>query len=65
MANSEKSSSDAETILMALDQLSQTIDVMNSVVGRLRNHMQQQKAADKDDQTKDLQVEIQSGRILH
>jgi hypothetical protein len=27
--------------------------------------MQQQKAADKDDQTKDLQVEIQSGRILH
>lgn len=65
MANSEKSSSDAETILMALDQISQTIDVMNSVVGRLRNHMQQQKAADKDDQTKDLQVEIQSGRILH
>ena len=64
MANSEKSSSDAETILMALDQISQTIDVMNSVVGRLRNHMQQQEAA-ASDQTKDLQIEMQSDRILH
>ena len=65
MANNEKNASETETILIALDQLSQTIEVMTSVVGRLRNHMQQQKAADKDDQTKDLQVEIQSGRILH
>ena len=37
--------SETETILMALDQISQTIDVMTSVVGRLRNYMQQQEAS--------------------
>ncbi|MDG2273174.1 MAG: hypothetical protein P8L39_12785 [Halioglobus sp.] len=64
MANNEKNASETETILIALDQLSQTIDVMNSVVGRLRNHMQQQEAAAAD-QTKDLQIDMQSDRILH
>ena len=45
MNKSDKNPSDNETILMALDQISQTIDVMTSVVGRLRNYMQQQEAA--------------------
>ena len=36
MATSDKDPSETETILMALDQISQTIDVMNSVVGRLQ-----------------------------
>ena len=35
---------------MALDQISQTIDVMTSVVGRLRNYLQQQEAAAADQQ---------------
>ena len=40
---------DTETILMALDQISQTIDVMTSVVGRLRNYLQDQESANKAD----------------
>ena len=64
MANSDKNPSETEAILIALDQLSQTIDVMTSVVGRLRNHMQQREAA-ASDQTKDLQIDMQSDRVLH
>ncbi len=64
MANNNKNPSDTETILMALDQISQTIDVMTSVVGRLRNYMQQQESAAAD-QKKELQAEIQSDRVLH
>ena len=45
MADGDKTRSDNETIMMALDQISQTIDVMTSVVGRLRNYLQQQEAA--------------------
>ena len=64
MANNNKNPSDTETILMALDQISQTIDVMTSVVGRLRNYMHQQESAAAD-KKKDLPVEIQSDRVLH
>jgi hypothetical protein len=64
MANNNKNPSDTETILMALDQISQTIDVMTSVVGRLRNYMHQQESAAAD-KKKELQVEIQSDRVLH
>jgi hypothetical protein len=64
MDNSDKNPNETETILMALDQISQTIDVMTSVVGRLRNYLQQQEAAAADQQ-KELQAEMQSDRILH
>ncbi|HEY6131183.1 MAG TPA: hypothetical protein VIV27_04155 [Halioglobus sp.] len=64
MASSDKNPSEAETILMALDQISQTIDVMTSVVGRLRNYMQQQESAAAD-KKKELQAEMQSDRTLH
>ena len=64
MDDREKSPSDTETILMALDQISQTIDVMTSVVGRLRNYMQQQESAAAD-QNKELQADMLSDRILH
>jgi len=64
MDNSDKSPTETETILMALDQISQTIDVMTSVVGRLRNYMQQQEAAAAD-QGKALGEEMRSDRILH
>lgn len=64
MARNDKSPSDTETILMALDQISQTIDVMTSVVGRLRNYMQQQETAAAD-KGKELQAEIRSDRTLH
>ncbi len=45
MSNSGKNQADTETILMALDQISQTIEVMTSVVGRLRSYLQQREAA--------------------
>ena len=64
MDNSDKNPNETETILMALDQISQTIDVMTSVVGRLRNYLQQQEAAAADQQ-QELQAEMQSDRILH
>ena len=64
MDNRDKNASDTETILMALDQISQTIDVMTSVVGRLRNFMQQQEAS-ATDQKQDLQADMQPDRILH
>jgi len=64
MDNSDKSPTETETILMALDQISQTIDVMTSVVGRLRNYMQQQEAAAAD-QGQALGEEMRSDRILH
>jgi hypothetical protein len=64
MADNDKNPSETETILMALDQISQTIDVMTSVVGRLRNYLQQQEAAAADQQ-KELQAEMHSDRILH
>ncbi|HEY7776250.1 MAG TPA: hypothetical protein VIC02_06885 [Kineobactrum sp.] len=62
MENHEKDSSDTETVLMALDQISQTIDVMNSVVGRLRTHVQQQALAVTQDE---LPAEIYGNRVLH
>lgn len=67
MDKNGKSGSDNETILMALDQISQTIDVMTSVVGRLRTYMQEQEAAAATAETsaKDLQAEMRPDRILH
>lgn len=49
MEKDKKASTDTETILMALDQISQTIDVMTSVVGRLRNHLQDQESTRRND----------------
>jgi hypothetical protein len=65
MASSDKTPTETETILMALDQISQTIDVMTSVVGRLRNYMQQQQSAAAADQKKELQAEMKGDRVLH
>jgi hypothetical protein len=38
---------DAETILFTLDQLSQTVEVMNKVIARLRGYVQQNMAAER------------------
>ena len=65
MSNSDKSPTDTETILMALDQIGQTIDVMTSVVGRLRTYVQQKGAPAATDQSKGLHAEMQPDRILH
>jgi hypothetical protein len=49
MENDKKTPKDTETILMALDQISQTIDVMTSVVGRLRTYLQEQESSARAD----------------
>ena len=65
MASGNKNTPDTETILMALDQISQTIDVMTSVVGRLRNYMLQQQQSAAAEQKKDVQVDAKGERVLH
>jgi len=64
MSDGNKRPSETETIMMALDQISQTIEVMTSVVSRLRNYMQQQEASARE-QKQDQQQETRPDRILH
>ena len=67
MNKKDKNPKDTETILMALDQISQTIDVMTSVVGRLRTYLQESdngKTASAD-ANQNLRAETRSDRILH
>ena len=64
MDKSDNKPKDTETILMALDQISQTIDVMTSVVGRLRTYLEQREAKAADP-GKELTAEIEGDRILH
>jgi hypothetical protein len=66
MNNNDKNPKDSETILMALDQISQTIDVMTSVVGRLRTYVQEHDgAAPGTDSQPNLRAEMRSDRVLH
>jgi len=65
MSNNDKNSPEAETILMALDQISQTIDVMTSVVGRLRSYVQQQQASAGNEARQDPGPQMPSDRTLH
>ena len=39
MKEDKKARVDSETILMTLDQIGQTIDIMTNVVGRLRGYI--------------------------
>ncbi len=63
--NNGKEPSDNETVLMALDQISQTIDVMTSVVGRLRNYLEEQEAKAADPAQQELLKDLEGDRILH
>ncbi|MCZ6830596.1 MAG: hypothetical protein O7F73_13595 [Gammaproteobacteria bacterium] len=65
MDNDKKSSKDTETILMALDQISQTIEVMTSVVGRLRTYLQEQESATADTGSKNSVTQIQGSGTVH
>ena len=50
---------DSETILMTLDQIGQTIDVMTSVVGRLRGYLTEHSAAEIDSGLKQINRAIE------
>ena len=66
MDNDKKSSKDTETILMALDQISQTIDVMTSVVGRLRSYLQEQESGGRTGTgSKHSANQLQGSRTVH
>jgi len=66
MSDNKKNGTDTETILMALDQISQTIDVMTSVVGRLRTYLQEQEGnTQKDTASDSAGIRIQSNRTVH
>lgn len=54
MSDKKIATTDTETILMALDQISQTIDVMTSVVGRLRTYLQEQESIRKTEAAADM-----------
>lgn len=57
----QRDDSDSETILMALDQISQTIDVMSSVVGRLRHFVEEKEIT----QDAEIREAMRPGRTLH
>ena len=63
MSDNKKAQTDTETILMALDQVSQTIDVMTSVVGRLRTYVQEQGSAVQAENAEN--TAIQSDQTVH
>lgn len=52
---------ETETILMALDQICQTIDVMTSVVGRLRHFVQEHEVSSKTE----IRESMHANRTLH
>ncbi len=63
MSDNKKAQTDTETILMALDQVSQTIDVMTSVVGRLRTYVQEQGATVQAENAEN--AALQSDQTVH
>ena len=65
MSENDKKTSETETILMALDQISQTIDVMTSVVGRLRNYVQQHKIDSLPDENLEGSAKLSSDHVIH
>lgn len=54
---------DQETILFTLDQLSQTVDVMNKVITRLRSYVMQNAAAQRQGELDFNKPTSQAGKI--
>lgn len=54
---------DPETILFTLDQLGQTVDVMNKVIARLRGYVMQNMAAQRQGEFDFDNPGIQPGKI--
>ncbi len=60
MSDDKKAQLDSETILMTLDQIGQTIDIMTNVVGRLRGYITEQVDESASTQkTKDADISSQ------
>jgi hypothetical protein len=64
--DNERATSETETILMALDQISQTIDVMTSVVGRLRTYLLEQESIRESEGTPEQALaQAEAGSTVH
>jgi TolA-binding protein len=60
MSDKKYSENDPERTLITLDQLSQTIEVMTSVVNRLRQHLSEQVLAKRDLEALEQECQQQS-----
>ncbi len=56
---------DTETILMTLDQIGQTIDIMTNVVGRLRGYIHQHLAEEDSQNTQAISSLNHRSSSLH
>lgn len=63
MDNSNKDPKDNQTVMMALDQISQTVDVMNSVVDRLRTYLIHREH--HPEANPDMERDLAADRVLH
>lgn len=63
MSDDKHTKDDPERTLVTLDQLSQTIEVMTTVVNRLRRHLSEQIKAQLENQT-EAQLEAQLEALL-
>jgi hypothetical protein len=63
MSDKKYSENDPERTLITLDQLSQTIEVMTSVVNRLRQHLSEQVLAKRELEVLEQQCQQQSRSI--
>lgn len=59
-SDNSKSPVEPETILYTLDQLTQTVEVMTRVIGKLRSYVQQNMEAERQRQLDFGQAEIRS-----
>jgi hypothetical protein len=64
LTDKKKTPMDTETVVMALDQISQTIDVMTNVVGRLRSYMREQQILESKEPSEALLNGVES-QTLH
>lgn len=58
MSEEKHSDNDPEKTLLTLDQLSQTIEVMTSVVNRLRQHLSEQLQAQAEARAAELEQQL-------
>ncbi|WP_101760201.1 hypothetical protein [Oceanicoccus sp. KOV_DT_Chl] len=65
MSDDKKAQLDSETILMTLDQIGQTIDIMTNVVGRLRGYITEQTSAQTNQDKEITPTVAEHSQTLH
>jgi hypothetical protein len=65
MSDDKKPQADSDTILLTLDQIGQTIDIMTSVVGRLRGYITEQMDETPQQQTETPTTHSYNSHTIH